>query len=347
MLAFVLALREAGREPEWRELPLRFVPAALIAVGAVYAYSYPGLIWLAGAALVWLASSWRAAAEAPCRARALARRRPRRCSPSRSSSRPRSAAWSSSTASRPSTPTGPGSATSSARSRPSRRSASGPRATSGSRPGDGAVPALGYYLGAAFAAILLALRARPLLAPARDRGRLPGSPPSPPSTCRPRSAAPPTPPRRRSRSRRRSRASCHPAAAAAAAGRRLFALAAGGCSLLALANAPVGPTEYSPALTGLRPLVADGSTLVLASDRLLDEEHGERYLVWELRGGRVCVGRASAAGAQGGRRRGRATSSPKTASATPPFPAMRLRRAPAPTSSGRPRQAPGGPSPCP
>ena len=34
-------------------------------------------------------------------------------------------------------------------------------------PGDGAVPAFGYYLGAAFAAILLALRARPLLAPAR------------------------------------------------------------------------------------------------------------------------------------------------------------------------------------
>ena len=29
--------------------------------------------------------------------------------------------------------------------------------------------------------------------------------------------------------------------------------AAGGCSLLALANGPVGPTSYSPALTGLRP----------------------------------------------------------------------------------------------
>ena len=38
------------------------------------------------------------------------------------------------------------------------------------------------------------------------------------------------------------------------------------CSLLALANAPVGPTSYSPALTALRPLVADGSTLVLAPD---------------------------------------------------------------------------------
>src|SRR5262245_39663943 len=42
LLAFVLALRETNRS--WRELPLRFVPAALIAVGSVYAYSFPGLI---------------------------------------------------------------------------------------------------------------------------------------------------------------------------------------------------------------------------------------------------------------------------------------------------------------
>ena len=65
--------------------------------------------------------------------------------------------------------------------------------------------------------------------------------------------------------------------------------AAGFCSLLALANAPVGPSSYSPALTGLRPLIASGSTLVLAPRQLLDEEHGERYLDWELRGGRVCI----------------------------------------------------------
>ena len=36
------------------------------------------------------------------------------------------------------------------------------------RPGDGAVPAFAYYLGAAFASILLALRRLALLAPARD-----------------------------------------------------------------------------------------------------------------------------------------------------------------------------------
>ena len=53
VLAFVLALRESSRA--WRHLPLRFVPAALLAIGSVYAYSFPGLIWLAAILLVWLA----------------------------------------------------------------------------------------------------------------------------------------------------------------------------------------------------------------------------------------------------------------------------------------------------
>ncbi|HEX3324539.1 MAG TPA: hypothetical protein VHR65_05305, partial [Solirubrobacterales bacterium] len=47
VLAFVLSLREST-QPPWRDLPLRFVPAALIAVGSVYTYSYPGLTWLVG-----------------------------------------------------------------------------------------------------------------------------------------------------------------------------------------------------------------------------------------------------------------------------------------------------------
>jgi hypothetical protein len=69
----------------------------------------------------------------------------------------------------------------------------------------------------------------------------------------------------------------------------LYLLAAGGCSLLALANAPVGPTSYSPALTGLRADVGAGPTLVLASRQLLADEHGTSYIDWELRGGRVCI----------------------------------------------------------
>ncbi|HKT83864.1 MAG TPA: hypothetical protein VJQ84_08530, partial [Solirubrobacterales bacterium] len=53
-LAFVLALREASRDPDWRGLPLRLVPAALLAVGSVYTYSFPGLIWLGAALIVWV-----------------------------------------------------------------------------------------------------------------------------------------------------------------------------------------------------------------------------------------------------------------------------------------------------
>jgi hypothetical protein len=68
-----------------------------------------------------------------------------------------------------------------------------------------------------------------------------------------------------------------------------FVLAAGVCSLLALANAPVGPTSYSSTLSEYRRLVGEGPTLVLASPQLLEEEHGEPFLAWELRGGRVCI----------------------------------------------------------
>ena len=51
VLAFALSLRESTRA--WSDLPLRFVPAALLAVGPVYTYSFPGLIWLAGTAAIW------------------------------------------------------------------------------------------------------------------------------------------------------------------------------------------------------------------------------------------------------------------------------------------------------
>jgi len=74
-----------------------------------------------------------------------------------------------------------------------------------------------------------------------------------------------------------------PAAAA------IFVAAAVVCSLLALTNAPVGPTAYSSALSDFRKLVGAGPTLVLASPQLLEEEHGMPFLAWELRGGRVCI----------------------------------------------------------
>lgn len=69
----------------------------------------------------------------------------------------------------------------------------------------------------------------------------------------------------------------------------VFVLGAGVCSLLALANAPVGPTSYSSKLSEFRRVVGEGPTVVFASSRLLEEEHGEPFLAWELRGGRVCI----------------------------------------------------------
>lgn len=134
------------------------------------------------------------------------------------------------------------------------------------------------------------------------------------------------------------------AATGPALGSLIYLLAAGACSLLALANAPVGPTSYSPALTGLRPVLANGSTLVLAPDGLLADEHGERYIVWELRGGRVCIEPASAAGGEPPAGiRFFVTSD----TAEAPFSGLRLRRRAGPYTVWERRGVLGGPSPCP
>jgi hypothetical protein len=103
-----------------------------------------------------------------------------------------------------------------------------------------------------------------------------------------------------------------------------YLLAAGFCSILALANAPVGPTSYSPALTGLRPEIAADSTLVLAPHQLLAEQHGQRYLDWELRGGRVCVADEDQAPAEVPA--GVRFVITSNESARPPYPALTLRR---------------------
>ena len=68
-----------------------------------------------------------------------------------------------------------------------------------------------------------------------------------------------------------------------------FIVAAGACTLIVLARAPVGPTSYTPKLTELRPAIAASSAQVLAPPGLLENEHGVPFLAWELRGGRVCI----------------------------------------------------------
>ncbi len=78
-----------------------------------------------------------------------------------------------------------------------------------------------------------------------------------------------------------------------------FLAAAGGSAALALANGPVGPTAYTPQLAELRANLPDGSIIVLAPDDVLADEHGIDYLSWELRGHRLCIVPASAAGPGG------------------------------------------------
>jgi len=161
-------------------------------------------------------------------------------------------------------------------------------------PGAGAVPALGYYAGAAFATILL-LYGLVLCRRRRESALIAGLAAAALAYAAARLGGTP-----------------YTAAKAIEVGaplaalvivlpllRRpvawLYLLAAAGCSLLALANAPVGPTSYSPALTGLRDDVGAGPTLVLASKQLLDDEQGTPYIAWELRGGRVCIAAAEEA----------------------------------------------------
>jgi hypothetical protein len=319
-LAFVLSLREAAQNPTWRELPLRFVPAALLAVGSVYTYSFPGLIWLIGAAVILgaielalglLGSSAGGVDAGGPRTEA----QPPPAGPPAVAAGP--AAW------RPVLwasllfllliapeiprmidfqsfetfdPNGPGLGNLFGQISPFEGLGIWPSGDFRLSPGDGAVPALGYYLGAAYASILLLYglfvcwrrRETALIAGlaaavlAYAAARLGGTPYTDAKAIEigaPLAALVIVLPLLR-----------RPVA-------WLYLLAAAGCSLLALANAPVGPTTYSPALTGLRDDVGEGPTLVLASSQLLANEHGTPYIAWELRGGRVCIESEAEAGA--------------------------------------------------
>ncbi|MDQ3725614.1 MAG: hypothetical protein M3335_06970 [Actinomycetota bacterium] len=295
LLAFVLALREASGA--WRNLPLRFVPAALIAVGSVYAYSFPGLIWLGAAALLWVVMTRPAA-----RALGLgllvffvfvA---------------PEIGRMSDFASFETFDPNGPGLGNLFGQVSPFEALGIWPSGDFRLAPGDGAVPALGYYLGIAFA---LALFFYGLIRLWRDRervilaglgaaalayvaARLGGTPYTAAKAIEigaPLVALAILLPLLRQRDCRfipqgqeqsDKRSLALPAAA-------IFVAAAGVCSLLALANAPVGPTSYSSTLADYRKVVGEGPTLVVASPQLLEEEHGMPFLSWELRGGRVCI----------------------------------------------------------
>jgi hypothetical protein len=342
VLAFVLALRESTRA--WRDLPLRFAPAALLAVGSVYVYSFPGLIWLAAILIAWLALE-RTLPTRPLLLAGLV---------FLIGSLPELGRMIDFHSFETFDPSGPGLGNLFGQISPFTALGIWPSGDFRLAAGDGAVPAFVYYLGAAFATLLLifglrrAWRTREgsLLAGLASvallylAARVGGTPYT--SAKALEIAAPlltlavllPFSPAGRDAV---SLGLSHPVL-------WLYLLAAGACSLLALANAPVGPTSYSPALTSLRPLFADSSVLVLVPDRLLADEQGERYVVWELRGGRVCVEPASSAG-------GRAPVGVRffvtAADAQRPFRGLVRRRLAGPYAVWEHRGVVGGPSPCP
>jgi hypothetical protein len=346
-LAFVLALREASQNPAWRELPLRFVPAALLAVGSVYTYSFPGLIWLIGTAVIWaivelVLSRFGQSAGGADVGGPRTEAKPPPAGPPAVATGP--AAWRSvlyavllfAVLIAPEIgrmidfhsfetfdPNGPGLGNLFGQISPFEAFGIWPSGDFRLSPGDGAVPALGYFLGAAYASILLVYglvvcwrrRETALIAGlaatalAFAAARISGTP--------------------------------YTAAKAIEVGAPLAALvivlpllrrpvawlylaAAAGCSLLVLANAPVGPSSYSPALTSLRSEVGQGPTLVLASRQLLEDEHGVPYITWEMRGGRVCIDATDETGDRltPGVRFVVAEATPSR----PPFPGLRVRR---------------------
>ncbi len=368
LLAFVLALREASRNTEWRQLPLRFVPAAIVAIGSVYAYSFPGLIWLAGTALIWAIAdrAWTrfaspATGPAAWRALSLA------LIVFAVGALPELGRMIDFHSFETFDPNGPGLGNLFGQVSPFTAFGIWPSGDFRLAPGDGAVPAFAYYLGAAFAACLLlygcylclrrresALLSGGLAAACVYMAARAGG--TPYTAAKALEVAAPiltliivasllgeARTGHTTREMREKRAPRKATAMLAAA--VVYLLAAGGCSLLAFANAPVGPTSYSPALTGLRPLIAADSTLALAPRTLLDDEQGVRYVAWELRGGRVCISAEDeAGGAPPPGVRFVITWAPPD---RPPYPGLTLRRDAGPYLLWERRRAVAGPSPCP
>jgi hypothetical protein len=361
LLGFVLALREATREPT--NSPFRFVPCALIAVGAVYVYSFPGLLWLLGTAVVWaLVEIVTSAGGAPVGAPRRAEAKPSTVGETGGSGpavvrsvliglaalvvlvAPEIPRMIDFHKFETFDPNGPGLGNLFGQISPFEALGIWPSGDFRLAPGDGAVPAAAYYLGAAFGTVLLlyglwacwrrretvVLSGLFVAAVAYLAARVGGTAYTSAKAieiaaplCALTILLPLT----------RDAVWHFPVAirqkgTTALAACVVFLGAAGLCSALALANAPVGPSTYSSALTGFRPLVESGSTVVLASPELLGDDHGTPYIAWELRGGRVCIEtRQEAAGkpptgvryvvVQGSKHK-------------PPFKGLRLRKAASP-----------------
>jgi hypothetical protein len=309
------ASAEARKPPIWgnaarQRSALVALPLAALAVGATYSYSFPGLFWLLGAAGVWAVAELALGARRASPAVALGPLR--RAAPvvavatgaaalAIAPEVPRMADFA---GFETFDPDGAGLGNLFNPISPLEALGIWPSGDFRLDPGDGAMPALGYWIGGAVALLALAygvrwwLRRGELAVPAALGAAgvlylyalVAGTPYQESKAIAIAAplamlvAARPLLVEAGTRGAIRGREGVAVAGLALA-----FLGAAAGCTVVALVNGPVGPTRYSPALAELRPQLRAGSTLVLASPDLLAEEHGRDYLVWELRGGRICV----------------------------------------------------------
>ena len=308
VLGFALGLRELSRERAGDDdaALLAGIPLALIAAGTVFAYSFPGLAWIGLTLVIW------AAAELISRGGSEARQLVRRAAAPFGVALLVFAVFVAPEISRMSDfrefetfdPTGPGLGNLFGQLSPAEVLGVWPTGDFRLMPGDGAVPAFAFYLACALGIVLLAfglawsVRRRDLALPAALvacaavylYARADGTPYQAAKALQmaaPFAMALILVPWAVGNPLRSRLAPLVPAA---------FAAAAGLCSVLALANGPVGPADYTAKLTELRKEVGAGPTFVLADRELLEERHGTEYIAWELRGGRVCIAPTSRAG---------------------------------------------------
>jgi hypothetical protein len=331
VLAFAIGLGELAFEWPLRRRggprPLRGIPLAVLAVGAVYAYSFPGLLWIGAALGVWaaveLAGLWRRGGLATVRqlVRSVVPTVLVAVAALVVAVLPEIGRMIDFASFETFDPAGAGLGNLFNRLSPLEALGVWPSGDFRVEPGDGVVPAAVFYAGSALAAAALALglrwwwreRERAVVAalgaatllwlyslvagtPYQEAKALViAAPLVMVISVRALLEAAPTLDAARRILGRRSLAHAFPGRArvakqqlATAVLAAAFLAAAAGSSLLALVNGPVGPTGYSPALAELGGRLGEGSVLVLAPQRLLDQ-HGADYLAWELRGNRICI----------------------------------------------------------
>jgi hypothetical protein len=335
LLAFAIGLERLARGRLVRRRTARAVPLAVLAAGSIYVYSFPGLLWLGGAAGAWAVAELAIAMREGGRARVE--------DVVRGAVRPTAIALGvlilaivpevgrmiDFASFETFDPGGAGLGNLFNPLSPLEALGIWPSGDFRLDPGDGAAPAIVYHLGGAIGlaalafglwwwlrrserAVPAALAVAALLIAYAHIGGTPYQEAKAIALAAPlamlisiRALAEVAPTARQAEGilRRRRIARLFPHSARLARARlglaalaAAFTVGAGGCSLIALANGPVGPTSYSPALAELRPLA--GPTLVLLPADVRADEHGRDYYVWELRGGRVCVADEADAGGE-------------------------------------------------